>query len=279
MSHELDGRVAIVTGGASGMGLATVRRFLEEGARVVIADIQDDAGTALAAKLGANVAYRHADVSKAADMESLIAFTAERFGALDVMFNNAGIPGSMQRTDLLSESYEEFQKIMAVDVLGVMLGTKFAGRHMKAHGGGSIISTASTAGFYAGHGVPIYRAAKAAVINFTMNAAVTLGQYNIRANVISPGPIETPIFMPGVELAPEKAKALSKSIMDVMLEMQPLKRYGQAGDVANAAVFLASDRSAQITGQNIAVSGGVGIGDQVDRMDGIVAAISAVMAS
>lgn len=279
MSHELDGKVAIVTGGASGMGLATVKRFREEGARVVIADIQDAAGTALAAELGANIAYRHADVSKAAEVQSLIAFAVERFGALHVMFNNAGIPGSMQKTDLLDENYDEFSQIMSVDLLGVMLGTKFAGRHMKAHGGGSIISTASTAGFFAGHGIPVYRAAKAAVINFTMNAAVSLGQYNIRANVISPGPIETPIFMPGVELSPEKSKALSKSIMEVMIEMQPLKRCGQPSDVANAALFLASDRSAQITGQNIAVSGGIGIGDQVDRVERILGAIHAVMAS
>lgn len=273
MGDELAGKVAIITGGASGMGRETVRLFRDEGAKVVIADIQDEAGQTYAEELGEAVAYRRCDVSKASDVAALVDFAVAHFGRLDIMFNNAGIPGNVKPVDFLDDDFEDFDRVMAVDLLGVLLGCKFAGKAMARQGGGAIINTASTAAFFAGHGVPVYRVAKAGVINITQNAAVVLGPHGIRVNAISPGPIETPILIPGIELPEEKLKKLSREIMDVMVEMQPLKRYGQPIDIANAAVFLGSDRSAQISGQNLVVAGAMGIGDSVDRLAGINAAV------
>ena len=277
MGNELAGKVAIITGGASGMGRETVRLFRDEGAKVVIADIQDEAGQASAEELGETVAYRHCDVSKASDVAALVDFAVAHFGRLDIMFNNAGIPGDLKPVDFLDDDFADFDRVMAVDLLGVLLGCKFAGKAMAKQGGGAIINTASTAGFFAGYGIPAYRVAKAGVINITQNAAVVLGPHGIRVNAISPGPIETPILIPGIELPEEKLKKLSREIMDVMVEMQPLKRYGQPIDIANAAVFLGSDRSAQISGQNLVVAGAMGIGDTVDRLAGINAAVACAL--
>lgn len=277
MAHELKGKVAIVTGGASGMGRETVRVFVEEGARVVLADIQEDAGRATAEQFGAEAAFCRADVSNKADVENLVAFAVKRYGDLDIMFNNAGIAGSLNRIALIDDEFEEFDRVMKVDLLGVMLGTKFAARHMCAKRKGAIISTASTAGFFGGYGIPIYRAAKAGVINFTQMAAFELGSYGVRINAISPGPIETPILGGQLNLSPEKAAKLQREMMDIMVAAQAMPRYGQALDIANAAVFLASDRAAQITGHNLVVSGGMTIGDPVDRMEGIARAFQNAM--
>jgi len=266
MSEELKGKVAIITGGGSGLGAGTARLFAAEGARVVIADIADDAGEELANELGGEAKFYHCDVSKAEDVKGLVEFAVSTFGKLDIMFNNAGIAGDMQHVDFLEDAFDDFSKVMEVDLLGVMLGCRFAGRAMAKTGGGAIINTASTAGSFAGYGIPAYRAAKAGVISITQNAAVVLGKYGIRVNAISPGPIETPIFLPGVELPEDVKAALSRELMEVMVEMQPLKRYGQPIDIANAAVFLGSDRSAQISGQDLIVAGGMGIGDNVDRL-------------
>jgi len=255
------------------MGRETARVFRDEGAKVVIADISDAQGEALAEELGGSVAYRHCDVSKAADVEAVVAFAVGCFGRLDIMFNNAGIAGNTKPVDFIDDDFADFDKVMSVDLLGVMLGCKFAGRAMKAQGSGAIINTASTAAFHAGYGVPVYRVAKAGVVNITQNAAIVLGPYGIRVNAISPGPIETPILIPGLDLPEEKRAKLSRELMDVMVEMQPLKRYGQPRDIANAALFLGSDRSAQISGQNLVVAGGIGVGDTVDRLIGMNAAI------
>lgn len=274
MSGELAGKFAIVTGGASGMGRETARVFRDEGAQVVIADIQDEQGRAHAEELGASVVYRHCDVSRADDVEALVDFAVDRFGRLDIMFNNAGISGSMQQVDFFDDDFAEFGQVMSVDLFGVMLGCKFAGRAMAGQGGGAIINTASTAGFFGGYGIPVYRAAKAGVINITQNAAIILGAHGVRVNAISPGPIETPIFLPGIDLPEERLTRLSREIMDVMVAMQPLKRYGQPVDIANAAVFLGSDRSAQISGQNLTVDGGMTAGDNIDRLVQINAVVA-----
>lgn len=266
MTAELEGKRAIITGGASGIGAGTARLFVEEGARVVIADIQEDAGEALAAELGDGALFLRTDVSVAENVQALVGFCKDAFGGVDIMFNNAGVSGDMQHKQFLDEDYAEFDKVMGVDVLGVFLGCRFAGQLMAEQGGGSIINTASTAGFFAGHGLPIYRAAKAAVINYTENAAIALGEHNIRVNAISPGPIETPIMGTGIDLPPAAAEQLARDIMEVIVEPQPLKRMGQPADIANAAVFLGSDRSALITGLNLVVGGGTALGDPVDRV-------------
>lgn len=265
MSTSLKDKTAIVTGGASGIGAGVVELFVKEGANVVIADVQIAAGEALAKRLGASAKFVETDVTKTDQIEECISIAVDSFGGLDVMMNNAGISGDMQYKAFLDEDYSDFDRVMHVDVLGVMLGTRLAAKWMSENGGGSIINTASTAGFFAGHGIPIYRAAKSAVINYTENAAMSLGEYGIRVNAISPGPIETPILGSGIDLPEEKLADLSRKIMEVIMEPQPLKRMGQPEDIAKAAVFLASDNSLQISGLNLVVGGGSALGDPIDR--------------
>lgn len=244
MADELSGKVAIVTGGASGIGRASVERFVAEGARVVIADIDAEAGSALAAELGDAAAFYSTNVTDADQVQSLIDFTVERFGGLHVMFNNAGVASAMVR--FLHDDLADFARVMNINVLGVLLGSQRAARHMKANGGGSIINTSSTAGIDAGAGLVTYRATKAAVIHASRSIALDVAQYGIRVNCIVPGQIQT---------------AMTTYDMDrVMTLTQPLLRRGQPDDVAEAALFLASDRSAQITGIVLPVDGGTTAG-------------------
>lgn len=255
------------------MGLESVRLFVREGARVVIADVNEGPGLAAAQALGDAALFVRCDVAQAADVDALVAKTIEHFGALDIMFNNAGVTGDLAPIDFLDEDFAAFDTVMRVDLLGVLLGCKFAGRAMARQGRGSIINTASTAGFFSGHGLPIYRAAKAGVLSATASAAMALGPLGIRVNALSPGAIETPIFAPeGVD--PGRIARMNGEIMDTMLELQPLKRRGQPMDVAQAALFLASDLSVQITGINLPVAAGLGIGDPVDRRIAISAAMA-----
>lgn len=260
MSGELQGKVAIVTGGASGIGQGSARKFAEEGARVVVADMDVDGGEAMARELGSDGAFCRTDVSNPAEVEALVAFAVSRFGGLHVMFNNAGISEPFGKS-LLERDFSDFDKVIRVDLLGVILGTKFAALHMKENGGGAIINTASTGGVMGGTGLAVYRAAKAGVINFTEGASMELGRYMIRVNAISPGPIETPILMGGLHLPPEEAAKHRRTMLETMAAGQALPRLGQPLDIANAAVFLASERAAQITGHNLVVSGGTMTGN------------------
>ena len=250
MSDELAGKVAIVTGGGNGIGRACVARFVAEGARVVIADLDTDAGVTLAATLGNAAAFKQADVTDADQVQALVDFTVERFGGLHVLVNNAGVASSMTR--FLHDDLSDFANVMNVNVLGVLLGSQRAARHMKAHGGGSIINMSSTAGITAGAGLVTYRATKAAVIHVTRSIALDVAQYDIRVNCLVPGQIQT---------------AMTSYDMDrVMKFTQPLPRQGRAEDVADAAVFLASDRSAQITGIVLPVDGGTTAGPPASQL-------------
>jgi len=257
MGQELAGKIAIITGGANGLGRATAELFVEEGARVVIADVDSERGEALAATLGGAAAFKRTDVASAEEIQALVDFAVARFGGLHVMVNNAGISGAMTRR-FLDDELKDFQHVLAVNLFGVMVGSQRAARHMAKHGGGSIINTSSIAGINAGGGVMTYRASKAAVIQFTRSLAIDLADHGIRVNCVAPGLIPTGIA--SFDRAP------------VMQVVQPLKRQGQPRDVANAVLYLASERSAQTTGIVLPVDGGTTVGAPTHRVMAIMAA-------
>ena len=252
-------KVAVITGAARGIGEATARRFVEEGARVVLADVLDDAGETVAARLGSAALYRHADVTQSGQVQALIDSAVEEFGGLHIMFNNAGTMGALQ-AGFLEEDFQTFRKTIEVNLLGPMLGASFAARHMAKNGGGCILSTASSSALYGGYGIIPYRATKAGVVSMTRSLAIELGKYGIRVNCISPGPTRTP--MTAMDGAPEdRVEELVDISMEAMRGRMPLGRLGMPEDVANAAVFLASDQAVQITGVDLAVDGGETLGN------------------
>jgi NAD(P)-dependent dehydrogenase (short-subunit alcohol dehydrogenase family) len=242
---ELGGKVAIVTGGASGLGRGMVELLVEEGASVVIADVDREGGEALARQLGAATAFHQTDVGDADQIQAAVDLAVERFGGLHVMCNNAGIGGSFKR--FLEDDFADFDRVMRVNIFGVMVGTQRAARHMKENGGGAVVNTTSIGGINAGAGVMAYRATKAAVIHLTRSTAVELAQYGIRVNCIAPAHIPTAINA-----------NLDQSL--IVRAMQPLQRVGSPRDVAEAVLYLASDRAAQITGVVLPVDGGTTAG-------------------
>jgi NAD(P)-dependent dehydrogenase (short-subunit alcohol dehydrogenase family) len=256
MVNELTGKVAIVTGGASGIGAGVVEKFVAEGARVVIADVERDRGEGLAATLGADAVFRLTDVSDPEQVSALVASAVETFGGLDVMVNNAGVSSKMHR-NFLDDDLADFQRVMSVNVLGVMAGTRDAARQMATSGGGSIINMSSIGGIQAGGGVMTYRASKAAVIMFTKSAAIELAQYEVRVNAIAPGNIPTPLLKTTTsEKSAEELARFEQAIREQMRADRPLKREGTTADIAEAALYLASDRSRYVTGTVLPVDGG-----------------------
>lgn len=241
---DLEGKVAIVTGGAGGIGRAVVEAFVADGARVVIADVADDAGTALAHELGPATAFRHADVSQRDQVQALVDSTVAHFGGLHVMVNNAGVSGSLRR--FLDDDLRDFARVMHVDLLGVMLGSQIAARHMAQHGGGVIVNVTSGGGVTPGAGMQPYRAAKAGVAHFTRCLAVEVGEHHIRANAVAPANIATTI-----NAAFDKA---------AVTRLQPLPHVGDVRDVAEAVRYLASDRAAHLTGVVLDIDGGMAVG-------------------
>jgi NAD(P)-dependent dehydrogenase (short-subunit alcohol dehydrogenase family) len=243
MSQELEGKVAIVTGGSNGIGRATVEAFVDEGARVVVADLDEAAGEELAHRLGDRAAFKRTDVSQPDDVQTVVDFAVERFGGLHVMVNNAGIASSFRR--LMDDDLRDFEHVMSVDLKGVILGTQRAARRMGE--GGSIINTTSIAGIMPGIGLTTYRVAKASVIHFSRCAAIEVAERGIRVNVIAPGNIATAINA-------------TFDTSSIVAKLQPLQRLGAPADVANAAIYLASERSAQVTGLVLPVDGGTTTG-------------------
>jgi NAD(P)-dependent dehydrogenase (short-subunit alcohol dehydrogenase family) len=272
--NDLSGKVVIVTGGANGIGRGTVELFVQEGAKVVIADVDESRGTQLCEALGRSARFKRTDVSDRQALQSLIDFTVAEFGGLHIMFNNAGV-SDVSYGRFLEEDFSHFERVMHVNVLAVMLGTQFAARHMAQNGGGSIINTASIAGVKAGYGFPIYRTAKAGIIHFTKSAAIELGSHLIRVNCICPGNIPTQLGTfaaapPGMTQA--SANAMQSEIAAIRMRHQPLQRQGSTMDIAQAALFLGSDRSLQITGQILSVDGGATAGDTQSQIGEIMAA-------
>src|SRR3984885_14622924 len=265
MVNELAGKVANATGGASGIGAGIVEKFLDEGARVVIADVERDRGEDLAATLGADAVFRLTDVSDPNQVGALVAAAVETFGGLDVMVNNAGVSSRLHRS-FLDDDLADFHRVMSVNVLGVMAGTRDAARQMATSGGGSIINLSSIGGIQAGGGVMTYRASKAAVIMFTKSAAIELAHYEIRVNAIAPGSIPTPILgKSAAGMDPAELAEFEARIRQGMRDDRPLKREGTTADIAEAALYLASDRSRYVTGTVLPVDGGTVAGKVTRR--------------
>lgn len=279
MGKELAGKVAIVTGGSGGIGRATAELFVAEGAKVVIADVEEAQGEALAASLGASALFRRTNVASADEVQALVDFAVARFGGLHVMVNNAGIGGT-PHSRFLDDDLADFDRVMGVNLLGVMLGSQRAGRHMAANGGGSIVNVASIAALLAGFGVLTYRASKAGVLQFSKSIAIDLAEYGIRVNCIAPGHIRTNMSaLASTDMSAEAAERVARAMDPVWDANQPLKRTGRSGHVAEAILYLASDRSSQITGTVLPVDGGIVAGDPVNHLELLMAARAQALGS
>lgn len=245
---RLDGKVALITGGARGMGSAFVRAFVAEGAELVIADVLDEEGEALADELGGSAAFVHHDVTSEASWDDAVRATTERFGKLDVLLNNAGVLtwNPMHRVTL-----EDYMKVINVNQVGCFLGMKAVIRPMRDAGGGSIVNTSSTSGLEGMAGVISYSASKFAVRGMTKTAAIELGRFGIRVNAVCPGGINTQMGNPFAQ----DGEDLQKSY-----KMNPIPRIGAPEEVAGMMVFLASDESSFCTGGDFVVDGGYTIG-------------------
>lgn len=261
MAHELDGKVAIITGGANGIGRGAAEVFAEEGARVIIADLDVEAGEALAKKIGNSARFIRTNVACKEDLRALVDFTLAEFTDLDILFNNAGMPGVFHQR-LLDDDFADFDAVMNTNLASIMHATRFAAKHMATKGKGSIINTSSIAALEPSYAIPVYRASKAGINVFTRCAAVDLGEYGIRVNAIAPGGIPTQMnSLPESGLTRTEVEGLIAAMEPARLVTQPLKRVGEPRDIAHMAMFLASDRAKHITGQIIAVDGGVTAGE------------------
>ena len=251
---ELEGKVALITGGASGIGESAARLFVAEGAKVVIADMQRERGAALADELGEAAVFRQVEVRQEAEVKAAVDLAIETWGRLDCMFNNAGFGGVLGPIEGIPA--DDFDLTMDVLVRGVFLGMKHAVPVMKKQGGGSIINTGSIAGVTAGRGPVIYSAAKAAVVHLSKVTAMELGEHFVRVNCLCPGYIATPLSANTVGRPDE----LIEKSHHTYAVRQPIPRTGMPDDIAQMAMFLASDRSSFVTGQAIVVDGGAATG-------------------
>jgi len=253
---RLDGKVAVITGATSGIGLRTAEIFVAEGARIIIAGRRAPEGEALAKKLGPACLFRRTDVTVEDDIRNLIDLAVDKFGRIDCLFNNAG--GPAQTGGIEGLEVERFDAAMATLVRSVMLGMKHAAPYMKKQGSGSIINNGSIAGRLAGFSSSVvYGAAKAAVIHLTKCVAMELGEAGIRVNSISPGAIATGIFGKALGLSTEAAEKTATVMREAMKTAQPIPRAGLPEDIAHAAVFLASDESTFINGHDLVVDGAI----------------------
>ena len=244
---RLENKVALITGGGSGIGRASCLLFAREGAQVVVADYSVEGGQETVRQIhaaGDEATFVQADVSKSAEVQNMIAATVKTYGRIDVLFNNAGIEGPSVKLARYKE--EDWDRVIAIDLTAVYLGMKYVIPEMIKQGGGVIISTASVAGLVGFPGSGAYAAAKAGVINLTRLAALEYADKKIRVNCICPGIIETPMA----------DRVMGQRPRDQVARLEPIGYLGQAGDIANAALFLASDESSFATGAPFIIDGG-----------------------
>jgi len=255
MSSRLEGKVAVITGAASGIGEASARRFIEEGCRVVLGDIQADVGEALSAELGDKAVFSQCNVTVEDDVAALVDLAVREFGQLDIMFNNAGIVGALGPIDTAIEA--EWTATLAVLLNGVFFGMKHASRVMKPQESGSIISMSSVAGLTGGLAPHAYAAAKHAVVGLTKNVATEVCGYGVRVNAIAPYSVATSMV---ADAYLHDHKAIDKTMKMLADESPLVNRPGLATDVANAALWLASDESGYTTGHTLTVDAGITTG-------------------
>ena len=257
MSERLKGKVALITGGTSGIGAATAQLFVSEGAKVVITGRSVEKGQALAAELGSNASYREADITQEDAIRESIEHTAQAHGQLDILFNNAGGPVGAPLEKLTQDHIDYGVRLL---LASAMLGTKYAVEPMKASGGGCIINNSSIAGLRYRQGDLLYSALKAALTHYTKMVGIELGEHNIRVNSISPGAIATPIFWGGSErantLSDEENRRKMNKLEQSLARSVPLQKTGVAQDIAEAALYLASDAGRFVTCHDLVVDGG-----------------------
>lgn len=258
MPLRLEGKVAVITGAASGIGRATLDLFVRQGARVVAADIAEEAGKALAATYNGKVVFQRCDVMQEADIAAAADKAKNFFGGLDIYYSNAGTTEGRDTAENVVP--ENFDRMMRQHVLASLLGMKYATPHMKKAGGGSFITTASVGGMATGYGPMLYGVAKSAVIHMTRIAATQLAPYNIRVNCVSPGLIATPIFGRAAGFTADEAEKARLRVEQGASRFQPIPRGGRAEDIANGVLFLADDASTFVTGINLPVDGGLAVG-------------------
>lgn len=246
---RLDGKVALITGGARGQGAAEARRFVDEGARVVVADVLTDEGAALADEIGPAATFVPLDVTDEAQWQAAVAATEEAFGGLSVLVNNAGI---LLFRQLVNTSLDEFRRVLDVNLVGTFLGIKTAAPAIERAGGGSIVNISSVGGLQGLPAVSAYVSSKFGVRGLTKSAAIELGPSGIRVNSVHPGSVDTPMIRDD-----------STSVEDFApyYERLPIKRLGTVDDVTNVVLFLASDESTYVTGAELVVDGGASCGD------------------
>jgi NAD(P)-dependent dehydrogenase (short-subunit alcohol dehydrogenase family) len=258
MAGQLEGKVAVITGAASGIGRGTVDLFVKEGAHVIAADIQDDKGARIEEDHKGLVHYVRCDVSREADIEAAVTAAKKHFGRLDCLFNNAGTGGARDPADGVTA--EGFDSVMHLHVRAALFGMKYAVPLMREVGGGSIVSTASVAGLQAGYGPILYSIAKAAIIHMTTVTAAQLAQYNIRVNCICPGLIATNIVANSLGVPSQLADTRIEAIAEASKNSQPLQRGGRARDIAEGVLYFAGDGADWVTGQSLAIDGGITLG-------------------
>jgi len=258
MGDRLQGKVAVITGGTSGIGEATLRLFVDEGARVVFAGRSEAAGEALQRELGHNTAFVRADVLQEGDIKATIDHAVTRFGRLDCLFNNAGGPVAGR---IESVTVEQFRYAMDLLLGSVIFGMKHAAPIMKEQGRGSIINNSSVAALRHNLGGYLYSAAKAAVTHVSRIAGVELAPYGITVNSISPGAVATAVFYGGSEAArrlePAHNEARMRKLTGNLAASTPLHRAGMPADIANAALYLASDEGAYVNAHDWVIDGGM----------------------